>query len=102
MNGSSCRPALWARSSRSTSQPHVAMDSGGDFVVTWLSISQSTNLNNVEARRYDATGAAVGDEFQVNPPNPRGQTNPAVAMDPAGDFVITWASDQSAATYNIY
>jgi hypothetical protein len=83
-------------------QPHVAMDAEGDFVVAWLSINTSGGLYNVEAARYNASGVVQNSEFQVNPVNVHGQTDPAVAMDTAGDFVITWSSNQGGVSYNIY
>ena len=70
----------------------VAMDSDGDFVVTWASSGQDGDYYGVYAQRYDNGGSAVGAEFQVNTYTNDNQLNPSVAMDNDGDFVITWMS----------
>ena len=68
--------------------PSVAMDATGGFVIAWANAAGS----DVVARRYDASGAAQGDEFRVNTTTAQLQTNPAVAMDDDGDFVVAWQS----------
>jgi hypothetical protein len=70
----------------------VAMDAAGNFVVAWQSDGQDGSGLGVYAQRYDATGVAQGAEFQVNTYTTGGQSSPAVAMDAAGNFVITWTS----------
>lgn len=44
------------------------------------------------AQRFDAEGARVGPEFQVNRTTKNSQLDPAIAMDEAGHFVISWSS----------
>ena len=46
--------------------PAVAVDGSGNFVVVWRTFGQDGNQSGVFARRYDASGAALGTEFQVN------------------------------------
>ena len=70
--------------------PTVAMDADGDFVVAWESKYQDGNGYGVFARRFDATGAALGPEFQVNTVTTSDQIDPAVAMDADGNFVVAW------------
>jgi hypothetical protein len=70
----------------------VAMDAGGDFVVVWHSQYQDGSNFGIVGQRYDATGARVGGEFQVNTYTTGGQRVPAVAMDAAGGFVVVWVS----------
>jgi hypothetical protein len=66
--------------------PSLAMDDGGDFVVTW-------GQGDVLARRYVAAGAPQAGEFRVNTFTNDTQSNPTVAMDADGDrFVIAWGS----------
>jgi hypothetical protein len=73
--------------------PAVASDADGDFVVTWHS---NFNLDGdqlaVRGRRFSSSGAGVGDEFQVNTYGNGNQYYPAVAMNPAGAFVVAWIS----------
>src|SRR5208283_279901 len=44
------------------------------------------------ARVYNQSGTAQGDQFLVNQYTPGLQDEPSVAMDAAGDFVVTWTS----------
>lgn len=73
-------------------QPAVAMDAGGDFVVTWSSYRQDRQGWGIFAQRYGATGITQGREFQVNVVTTRDQINSSVAMDATGEFVVTWTS----------
>jgi len=76
--------------------PDVAIDSAGNFVVTWYSgAAQDGDSFGVFGQRYDAAGVPQGTEFQVNTYTTNGQSLPSVAMSPAGAFVIAWASDYS-------
>jgi hypothetical protein len=70
--------------------PAVAMDADGDFAVTWQSYAQDGDDLGVFARRFDAAGAALGGEFPVNSFTTGAQSNPALAMDADGDFVVAW------------
>src|SRR5205807_1609137 len=72
-------------------RPAVAMNRRGEFVITWESGgSASTDASDfsVQARRFAASGAAVSDQFQVNTYTTGNQSEPAVAMDGKGRFVI--------------
>jgi hypothetical protein len=80
----------------------VAMDSDGDFVVTWQSY-QSNTAYEIYAQRYNNAGIAQGAEFRVNSYTTATQKFPSVAMDNDGDFVITWIShSQDGNLYGIY
>jgi len=74
------------------SQPVVAMDSSGDYVVAWQSAGQDGSLSGVYAQRFNALGTALGSEFRVNSTTTGDQTSPSIAMDSSGDFVIVWIS----------
>lgn len=83
--------------------PSVACDSAGRFVITWCSDGQDGSGQGIFAQRYDATGAPIDGEFQVNTYTPLNQRVPAVATDPAGDFVIAWNSyGQDGSGYGFY
>src|SRR5690606_9020679 len=83
--------------------PSVAMDSDGDFVITWHSFGQDGAGYGIYARRYDRLGNATGSEFKVNTYTTNIQSNPDVAMDSDGDFVITWHSfGQDGSVYGVY
>src|SRR4029450_639765 len=71
----------------------VAAEPTGGFVVVWGGRGTGNDAGNlaVEARRFDAAGAPLGDEFQVNSYGTGGQAQPAVVADGDG-FVVAWGS----------
>ncbi|MCA1971595.1 MAG: tandem-95 repeat protein [Caenispirillum sp.] len=84
--------------------PAVAMDAAGNFVVVWHSRNQdAANSWGVYAQRYNAAGVTQGGEFQVNTTVAGDQTEPAIAMDAAGNFVVVWQSQgQDGSGLGIY
>jgi hypothetical protein len=78
-------------------RPAIASRADGGFVVAWDSggyrADADGDRSGVFARRFDATGAPVGGEFQVNTYTTGYQTSPAVAVQPDGGFVVVWSSD---------
>ncbi|MEX2140632.1 MAG: hypothetical protein WD894_15320, partial [Pirellulales bacterium] len=76
----------------SQSFPSVAMDEAGNFVVTWTSLGQDGSSYGVYGQRYAADGSTLGGEFRVNTTTTESQDFPSVAMDEAGNFVVTWTS----------
>src|SRR5687767_8247546 len=86
-------------------QPSVAADAEGNFVVAWRSFGQDGSGSGVYARRYSAAGDAVGEEFRVNTFTTGIQSDPSVAVEPDGDFVIAWESlhqEGSSSSYEVY
>jgi hypothetical protein len=80
--------------------PDIAMDSTGNFVVSWESNLQDGSNTGIYARMYNNTGTAQSADIKVNTFTTGLQSNPSVAMDSDGDFVITWQSNlQDGANY---
>ncbi|MEM6402814.1 MAG: putative Ig domain-containing protein [Cyanobacteria bacterium P01_D01_bin.116] len=75
------------------SNPSVAVDRDGDFIITWESRNQDGNALGIYAQRYNADGTTNGSEFQVNTFTTGDQREPSVAVDEDGDFIITWISN---------
>ena len=73
----------------------VAADGAGNFVVVWTSDSQDGSGTGIFGQRFDAAGARIGGEFQVNTYTTGEQDFPAVAMDAAGRFLVVWQSGSS-------
>jgi hypothetical protein len=83
--------------------PVVTADAAGNFVVTWQSNVQDGSGLGVFAQRYTAAGSPSGGEFRVNTQTSSEQSNPAVACDPAGNFVIAWQGNgQDGSGYGIF
>ena len=76
----------------SLSPPAVASDASGSVVVVWESAGRDGSDYGVAGRRFDASGAARGAEFQVNSFTSGRQSRPSVASGAAGNFVVVWSS----------
>jgi hypothetical protein len=73
--------------------PAVGMDSAGDFVVAFDSV------DGIFASRFDAAGNSLdATPFQVDTGNSFGDSNPSVALDDQGRFVISYVGFDSAGT----
>jgi hypothetical protein len=95
--------AVTTETSLDQSEPAVAMDSNGDFVVVWQSLDQDGDSWGIFGQRFDATGAAQGSEFAVNTETAKDQTGADVAMDDVGNFVVTWQSfDQDGGGWGVF
>ena len=75
-----------------TNSSVTALNDGG-FVVTWESNNQDGDKHGIFGQRYDASGNAVGGEFQVNTTTSGEQLNSRVAALNDGGFVVTWESE---------
>jgi hypothetical protein len=69
----------------SPQSPAVAAAPDGRSVVAY------TTGTAIYVRLYNADGTPTGGPFAVTGPSATAQSSPSVAMDPAGDFVVTWA-----------
>ena len=81
------------------SEPSVASDAAGDFVVVWVSAGSygsDSSSYSIQGQRYASSGIAQGSEFQVNSYTTNSQAFPAVAAAADGDFLVVWHSDGSA------
>ena len=80
-------------------RPSVAVADEGDFVVVWDSGGDYYSApRSIQGQLYDASGSPVGEEFQINSYPTGAQWTPAVAVQPHGDFVVTWSSSSSFGT----
>jgi len=83
--------------------PSVAMDTNGDFMIAWQSLTQDGSVWGVYGQRFSWGDGRVGSEFQIHTTTAASQTAPNVAMTPHGDFVVTWQSiSQDGDGWGIY
>jgi len=68
----------------------IAMDGAGNFVVVWNSYRQDGDSGGIFGQCFGADGGADGNEFQINSTTAGNQTEPSVAADQAGNFVVVW------------
>ena len=67
--------------------------SDGGFVVVWTSAGgQDGSSQGVFGQRFDATGNAVGVEFQINTETADGQDDAVITVLADGSFIVAWES----------
>ena len=79
--------------------PSVALDAVGNFLVVWgseTSAGSDTSGWSIQGRRFASNGTPLGSDFQVNSYTVDSQWKPVVAMQPTGEFMVAWTSEQSA------
>jgi hypothetical protein len=81
-----------AFTSRSEFQPSVAINDSGQFVVSYTQFVVAGGDTNVVAQRFDSGGNAVGGPIQVGS-GTFFETRSHVAMDRAGNFVVSYTRD---------
>ncbi len=90
----------------SQTNPEVAIDNDGNFVIVWDSWFQDGSDKGVYARVYKADGTPLTSEFRVNTTTQYSQTLPVVKYFPNNNFVVLWQSwKQDVATpkgYGLY
>jgi hypothetical protein len=79
--------------------PAVAMDSSGNFVITWT--DEPNFWPDIYAQRYNSSGIPLGSNFKVNDTAISSQLSPAIAMDGSGNFIITWWDSRNG-NWDIY
>ena len=85
--------------------PSVAMDSSGDFVVSFSSYEPSApDVRGIWARRFDTNGNARDKtEFLVNSDASHPKDDSSVAMDAKGDFTVVWQDEGlNGSSYGVY
>lgn len=75
-------------------EPAAATDGRGIVIVTWS--TPGANGDEIAARRYAASGVALGAQFQVNNLSTATEYASRVAADDSGRFVVVWQGFGSA------
>ncbi len=92
--------------SHTQTNPDVAADPSGNFIVVWDSWHQDGSDKGVYAQRIANAGTKTGDEFRVNSTTAYSQAKPSVQYFPNGKFVVVWESwkqdHSSPAGYGVY
>lgn len=78
--------------------PAAAMSDAGAFVVTWSSAPDGNQVG-VFGRRFSAAGVALGAEFQIITYTTGLQSEPAVASEADGDFIVVWQGPGASDPY---
>jgi hypothetical protein len=81
-------------------QPSVAMDAHGDFVVSWTQ-SPGAGGSDVFAQKFNASGVAINGVVPVGV-GTFPESQPSVSMDVAGDFVVAYTRITNNTTPNVF
>ncbi len=73
-------------------QPVIRSDAGGRTVVVWQRWGDPFLPSGIMARRFDAEGSFLGDEFAVCDVEDRAHVEPSLAVAVDGRFVVAWAT----------
>jgi PLD-like domain len=76
--------------------PVVAIDDDGDYVVAWQELTPLHNGWDIYARSFTADGGSNADtlsEYRMNPIITHDQTSPTIASDGDGNFVLVYDDD---------
>lgn len=76
----------------SITEPSIAMNKDGNFVVAWDGDPKLAGQDDIHARCYNADGTAMGEQFIVNTTLIGPQQNPQAAINERGRFIIVWDS----------
>lgn len=76
--------------------PDVAINASGAFVVVWQSENQDGDGWGIYARRFASGGVVQGTEILVNTMTGGAQVSPKVAIDNAGNFVVTYVNEAAS------
>lgn len=71
-------------------EPRVGADGFGRFVVVWEDEIHDGSGYGIFARRYDASAAPLGPEFQVNSTTAGNQRSASIAVQRDGGFLVSW------------
>lgn len=80
--------------------PSIAIDDNGNFVIAWK--GYNNNNYDIYFQRYKYNGIAIQGNKKVNDDiGNENQTNPTIAMNENGDFVIAWM-DYRNSNWDVY
>lgn len=83
--------------------PTIAALADGGFVIAWMSILQDGDSSGIFGQRYDASGSAVGTEFQINTFTTGSQSFPRISGLADGGFTVVWESfEQYSLSWDIF
>jgi len=75
-------------------QPDITTSPAGSVAIVWKSKGNwdDENVPCIQARLYDASGQALGNQFQVNVESGDALANPTISGNPDRKYVIAWKS----------
>ena len=75
----------------------LAVQPDGGYIIVWIDLNAlDGNAEGIFGQRFDASGAKIGGEFQVNTTFSGKQYSPAIAVAPDGSFIVAWEGPGSS------
>jgi hypothetical protein len=80
--------------------PSVAMDSTGNFVVTWEELNKTLNPdtslrinqgNDIMMKKFSSSGSSPGSTTKIHPETGEHLTSPSIGMNASSEFIISWS-----------
>ena len=69
----------------------LALQADGSYIIVWIDNNGlDGNTEGIFGQRFNASGAKVGGEFQVNTTFSGQQFSPTIAVAPDGSFIVAW------------
>jgi len=87
--------AVNANTSGNQNDPAIACAAEGGHLAAWKHRRADGSGADIHARLFDASGNAVGEEFQINEAAVEGKEHPAVAAVPGGGFASAYTTTQT-------
>ncbi len=79
--------------------PDIGISANGQFVITWEDDRNKNGYYEIYARRFNANGTALGNEFKVNQVSSGQQRYPRVVSNNSFEFAISWQDDRDKNGY---
>ncbi len=81
----------------------IALSPQGKGIIVWASFIDNTNLYDIKGRMFDFNSSTMADEFLINTTRANSQSNPDVAVNDNGEFVVVWDSwNQDASDRGVF
>jgi len=75
------------------SEPTIAMDAQGNFIIAWSNMDQAGETSDVYAKRYASDGTPVSEDVCVNTQTAGDQDQPAIALGTLGRILVCWTTE---------
>ncbi|MBP7461681.1 MAG: hypothetical protein KBA26_10370 [Candidatus Delongbacteria bacterium] len=72
--------------------PAITIQPNGNFIISWRCFLFDVHDDRIFAQCFNTDGNKLGSEFQVNSYSKGSQTDPFIATQPNGDFIVGWNS----------
>ncbi|MCK6630235.1 MAG: PKD domain-containing protein [Anaerolineae bacterium] len=83
-------------------QPAVSYNPANDqYLVVWNDHRYGYTYNSLRGQRLSSAGQLLGSELELLPPT-KSANYPALAVSPAGAYLLAWADQSASSSYDLY